>query len=50
MYFDSSEIISITEANKNFSSATRIADRNGRAIIFITTDQSIFLSISMYSL
>lgn len=34
MKFDSSEIISITAANQNFSSATKIADRNGRAIIF----------------
>lgn len=34
MKFDTSEIISITAANQNFSSATKIADKNGRAIIF----------------
>lgn len=28
------EIISISEADQNFSSVARIADRNGRAIIF----------------
>lgn len=28
------EIISITEANQNFSNAVRTADRNGRAVIF----------------
>ena len=34
MKIESSEIISITEANQNFSSVTKIADKKGRAIIF----------------
>ncbi len=34
MKIDSSEIISITEANQNFSRAAKIADKNGRAVIF----------------
>ena len=34
MQFDSNEIITVTEANQNFSRATKIADKNGRAVIF----------------
>lgn len=34
MQIDTSTIISITEANQNFSRVTRIAERSGRAIIF----------------
>ena len=34
MKFDSTEIISITAINQNFSTASKIADRKGRAIIF----------------
>ena len=34
MQFDTNEIITITEANQNFSRATKIADREGRAVIF----------------
>lgn len=34
MNLKTEEIISISKANQNFSNATRIADRNGRAIIF----------------
>ncbi len=34
MNIDSSTIISVTEANQNFSRVTRIAEKNGRAIIF----------------
>lgn len=34
MMIDSNSIISITEANQNFSKAARIADSNGQAYIF----------------
>ena len=34
MIINSENIISITEANQNFSRATKIADRNGEAVIF----------------
>lgn len=34
MTIDTNTIISVTEANQNFSRATRIADKNGQAVIF----------------
>ncbi len=34
MQIDTSTIISVTEANQNFSRVTRIADKNGQAVIF----------------
>ena len=34
MLIDSKKIISITEANQNFSKAVRIADENGEAVVF----------------
>lgn len=34
MMIDSSTIVSVSEANQNFSKVTRIADRKGEAIIF----------------
>ncbi len=34
MKIDTNTIISVTEANQNFSRVTRIADKNGQAIIF----------------
>ena len=34
MRIDTNQILSVTEANKNFSRATRIADKNGQAVIF----------------
>ena len=34
MQIDSGAIVSITEANQNFSRVTRIAEKNGQAIIF----------------
>ena len=34
MNIDTKTIISATEANQNFSRATRIAEKNGQAIIF----------------
>ncbi len=34
MIINSENIISITEANQNFSKAAKIADKNGKAVIF----------------
>ena len=34
MTIDTNTIVSVTEANQNFSRVTRIADRNGQAVIF----------------
>lgn len=33
MIIDTKTMISVTDANKNFSAATRIADTNGQAVI-----------------
>lgn len=34
MVFNTNQVLSITEANQNFSRATRIADREGSVVIF----------------
>jgi len=34
MMIDTKQIITITEANQNFSRATRIADEHGEAVLF----------------
>lgn len=34
MMIDTKQIITITEANQNFSRATRIADEHGEALVF----------------
>ena len=34
MIIDTRTIISVSEANQNFSRVTRIADKNGQAVIF----------------
>ena len=34
MQIDTNTIVSVTEANQNFSRVTRIAERNGQAVIF----------------
>ena len=34
MQIDTNTIISVTEANQNFSRVTRIAEKNGQAVIF----------------
>lgn len=34
MTIDTNQIISMTEANQNFSQVVKITDRNGRAVIF----------------
>ena len=34
MTINTNEIVSVSEANQNFSKVTRIAERNGQAVIF----------------
>ena len=34
MQIDTNSIVSVTEANQNFSRVTRIAEKNGQAVIF----------------
>ena len=34
MMIDTSTVVSMTEANQNFSKVTRIVDKKGRAVIF----------------
>lgn len=34
MTIDTTTIVSVSEANQNFSRVTRIADKNGQAVIF----------------
>ena len=34
MNIDTNTIVSVTEANQNFSRVTRIAEKNGQAVIF----------------
>ena len=34
MTIDTNTIVSVSEANQNFSRVTRIADKNGQAVIF----------------
>lgn len=34
MTIDTNAIVSVSEANQNFSRVTRIADKNGQAVIF----------------
>ena len=34
MQIDTNTIVSVTEANQNFSSVTRIAEKHGQAVIF----------------
>ena len=34
MTIDTSSVVSMTEANQNFSKVTRIADQYGRAVVF----------------
>ena len=55
MQIDTNAIVSVTEANQNFSRVTRIADKNGQAVIFknnrpkymvIDLDSSSFLELT----
>lgn len=48
MQFDTNEIITVTEANQNFSRATKIADREGRAVIF-KNNRPQYLLVSLQS-
>ena len=34
MLIDTNTVVSVSEANQNFSRVTRIADKNGQAVIF----------------
>lgn len=55
MQIDTNTIVSVTEANQNFSRVTRIAEKNGQAVIFknnrpkymvIDLDTSSFLELT----
>lgn len=41
MIINTNQILTITEANQNFSKAARIADMNGSAVIFRKINLSI---------
>ena len=41
MTIDTKTIVSVTEANQNFSRVTRIAEKNGQAVIFKTISPNI---------
>ena len=45
MKMDTNQIITITEANQNFSKAVKITNSYGKAIIFKTTSRNIFCLI-----
>lgn len=46
MQIDTNTIVSVTEANQNFSRVTRIAEKNGQAVIF-KNNRPKFLLIDM---
>ena len=55
MIINSEQILTITEANQNFSKAARLADKNGSAVIFknnrpkyvlVDISQSLFIELS----
>ena len=55
MQINTNSIVSVTEANQNFSRVTRIAEKNGQAVIFknnrpkymvIDLDSSSFLELT----
>lgn len=43
MIIDTKQIMSVTEANQNFSKATRIAEKNGSVVIFKNNKPSFLL-------
>ena len=43
MTIDTKTIVSVTEANQNFSRVTRIAEKNGQAVIFKTNKPKYIL-------
>ena len=46
MQIDTNTIVSVTEANQNFSRVTRIAEKSGQAVIF-KNNRPTFLLIDM---
>lgn len=46
MVVDTDILVSMTEANQNFSKVVRTVDENGMAVILKTTNLSIWLLIS----
>lgn len=48
MKIDTNTIVSVTEANQNFSRVTRIAEKNGQAVIF-KNNRPKFMLIDMDS-
>ena len=42
MTIDTKTIVSVTEANQNFSRVTRIAEKNGQAVIFKNNKPKIY--------
>ena len=48
MQIDTNTIVSVTEANQNFSRVTRIAEKSGQAVIF-KNNRPKFLLIDMES-
>ena len=48
MQINTNTIVSVTEANQNFSRVTRIAEKNGQAVIF-KNNRPKFLLIDMES-
>ena len=47
MMIDTSTVVSMTDANQNFSKVTRVVDQKGRAVIFKNNAPSIWLSSSL---
>ena len=43
MTIDTKTIVSVTEANQNFSRVTRIAEKNGQVVIFINNKPKYML-------
>ena len=48
MTIDTKTIVSVTEANQNFSRVTRIAEKNGQVVIFKITSPNICWWIWMF--
>jgi len=46
MTIDTKTIVSVTEANQNFSRVTRIAEKNGQAVIFKNNKPKYMLDVS----
>ena len=48
MYINTDTIFSMTQANQNFSSVARVADRNGEAVVF-KNNKPKYLVVNMES-